>query len=387
MKKYLLLLSLLSAIWFCRAQDADTSDLYCETSYFTYLKTIPSFYQIGNIDSIFGILNSWASDCGENEEIARTALLLSIETNTFSDHLFDNNIISYLYDYQRLAANPDGILQELFEDDTTAKQIVRNYLRFTKNLAQKLLTYTDLSSEERFLANFYADPSSALYNDLKLPAFDSTKLQQIYYQPVEGKSALTDFHASFSAGLWFPLQNLSLVGNHFTLGLQLGGKSKKFLYDFAIDFRVGASRDEFETKVSGVNVKANSFLETNFRLDFGYELLQYRRSELDLLGSAGVGVLLVYSDKGDLDDPDDDINKRLVSPVFGFGGSYRFYYAVHQYIALTGRYFVLGYSNKGATSLSGNAFSVTLEWGLGTNRWLYNRNTVLRTVTRNVKGN
>ena len=126
---------------------------------------------------------------------------------------------------------------------------------------------------------------------------------------------------------------------------------------------------------------SNTFLGFYTGLDAGYELFHTRKSELDVLGCIGLQGLYV------LNGNNGTANLTLVSVNPNFGLGYKLYlthkiksatdsqnaYIVRRsYIGIQAKYNLLYFNNYPGTSLSGDAFTISLIYGGTTKRRTYN---------------
>ncbi|HPT03173.1 MAG TPA: hypothetical protein PLJ84_11295 [Bacteroidales bacterium] len=389
--------SLLSVLFFIslsvNGQNALIRKIFPDSAYncrdlqYQSMQLIPLYYGNRDFDTANAILDYWAGQCSTDETIFRTRILFAIDNGTFSDSLFKNDGFTYYLDvYKELANDTSGsslyYYPYYYVDEI---ELLKWYKTFTDSIAFRCLTYTDLSPEERFFATYYAYPSDSIYTLLFAKVYDSTALKKIASEPVYGKMENTQGHYSFSTGMWIPDQRLDTLGRHPYLGAQIGLKHNRYLADLVLDLRFGSSPNTYQVVIDGETWDTEKFFEMSWRLDFGYELFNIRRTEMLFLGGLGYDCINAVNETNDPDNEDDDVSKYLHSFNMNLGGSYRYYLNNNHYLAVTGKYHVLNFRNKGGTDLKGNALTLSLEYGFGMNRWLNDRNTILRKKTKNYR--
>lgn len=355
----------------------------CRELQYQSMQLIPLYYTNRDFDTANAILNYWSANCQLDETIFRTSILFAIDAGTFSDSLFKNTDFTYYLDiYKELSEDTAGIsLQKYPYYYVEEFQLLKWYKSFTDTIALRCSQYPDLSPEELFFVNYYLHPSDSGYMMLHEKAFDNTALKTSVTAPRYGELAAIQGHYSLGAGIWIPNQNLDTLGAHPYLGGQIGLRRNRYLADVALDLRVGASPHQYQVMIDGNAINTEQFFGISVRLDFGYEVFQIRRTDLIFGGGIGYENITAYYEANDPDDDTDDVSKNLHSFNINLGGSYRFYLKNDHYLALNGKYHRLNFRNKGGTDLKGNAVTFGLEYGLGTNRWLNNRNTILREKT------
>ncbi|HPT14855.1 MAG TPA: hypothetical protein PK796_08720 [Bacteroidales bacterium] len=355
----------------------------CRELQYQSMQLIPLFYTNRDFDTANAILNYWAANCQLDETIFRSRILFAIDAGTFSDSLFKNTDFTYYLDvYKELSEDTAGISLLKYPYYYVEEfPLLKWYKTFTDSIAERCSNYPDLSPEEYFFVNYYLHPADSSYEMIRSKPFNNTTLKSIVTSPKYGELAITQAHYALGTGMWMPNQHLATLGMHPYLGGQLGLRNGKYLADLALDLRMGASPNKYQVMIDGNPTDTEQFFGISFRLDFGYEVLELRGTELYFTGGIGYDGITAYYETNNPDDESDDVKKHLNSFNLNLGGSYRIYLKNDHYLAFSGRYHRLNFRNKGGTDLKGNAVSIGLEYGLGTNQWLNNRNTILREKT------
>lgn len=355
----------------------------CRELQYQSMQLIPLYYTSRDFDTANAILNYWAANCQLDETIFRTRILFAIDAGTFSDSLFKNTDFTYFLDiYKELSEDTAGIsLQNYPYYYVEEFPLLRWYKTFTDSIAIRCIKYKDISPEEYFFVNYYLHPADSSYKMIRGKQFNNTTLKTIVTSPKYGELSEIQGHYALGSGVWAPNQNLGLLGNHPYLEGQLGIRYERILADFTLDLKFGSSPNKYQVVIDGNPVDTQKYFGFCVRVDFGYQILMLRSTELFFIGGLGPDIINAYYEVNDPDDENDDVTKLLNSFNLNLGASYRLYLKNEHYLAFTGRYHRLNFRNKGGTDLKGNAVTIGLEYGLGTNQWLNNRNTILREKT------
>ncbi|MFO7979101.1 MAG: hypothetical protein R6U64_10620 [Bacteroidales bacterium] len=146
-----------------RAQEIQVEQLIVERSIscreiaFTTTMLLEEFYEKQQHDTIHALMRYWESHCGMQEPMMRFLTLHMIATNTFYEEWYPENILMLLDDYQ--AAQDMGEYQNYYYDYSGWEFYPVNpgFNAFTRQLAEDLKRYEDLSETERFFLEYYSN--------------------------------------------------------------------------------------------------------------------------------------------------------------------------------------------------------------------------------------
>lgn len=172
-------------------------------------------------------------------------------------------------------------------------------------------------------------------------------------------------HLALNTGSSLYTGHLSALQNtpEPAIGFQLGGRTNKLDYDFSCNLHWATAPQSFtidrNDSLYSTQYKGGGYLG----IDFGYQLYRKNRSELNLLFGTGLSVFDITYDSSK--------NYSYHSPDISAGLGYQYYFRHREfddretfsYIAFEARYHLLFYNNPAATSLDGNALSLTLAIG------------------------
>jgi len=342
----------------------------CEAIAYNSTNLIIYFYAIQEFDSIQVVLNEWQASCGISEPIIRTRILLAIIENNFSEDIYDSLMVDFVLNYLKRIETP--FPDELYNNYSYYFGYVPirgEFDFFTQSLADTLLYLSFNNPMELFYSELYAnvlaEPLKEFQHDT---IYSKTGLSIYYYQRVDKYRYKPDFNLNFSAGIWVPFENASLLGNHPVVGMQGGIRSQKMTYNFSMAFRFLESKNDYAILKDGYVDTTNYFLGGYIGADIERSVFRIRKNEFSLLAGVGFdGFESLYTNTED-DNPDNDKGHPINSVNVNFGMGFRHYFPNKTYLALQGKYNFMNYGNQGGTNLAGNSLTVNLLYGRFSNK-------------------
>lgn len=326
----------------------------CQTFFLNAMKVVPKQYETRSFDSIQKALEIWATYCNE-KEIQIFRLLLDLQTDKFKmpadGSLFVQLLEEYSLHFQKV--------------DTSKSQVNTNpaltFFQLCSLWAGNLKHEKKQSDLERFIC-------SVLTYEVTNPRKEIRRNQKLYPELYASLSQQfkdvrkNQFRKSYGIipGIWCPVGNLKVVGNHPFLGAQIGARSPHFQLDLSLHIRFLEARQLYYFK--GLPDSTRTYSGAYLGAEFIYYPVVTMRTDLGVVTGFG----------GDLFDPEDfdseNSNGSLSFDCFNFNTGIRFNYYIMQslYFGLEGRYHLLNYKNDFGTKISGNAF--TWNFIIGFNR-------------------
>jgi len=209
---------------------------------------------------------------------------------------------------------------------------------------------------------------------------------------------ISGFQLGIGTGVFAPQGNLSVLGPHVYLGLTSGWRFNKFMLDASFYYRFNNAPNNYTVNFKDTLYQTNVYHGGGYwGLDLGYELYKSRKHEVDILAGAAFDFFTSAFNNG--------IDTMAFSSFnFNIGIGYKIFLRhirsatyLHKYtnyhskktsfanitcaerysyLAFQVKYNFLGYTNPGGTSLSGNAITVGVVYGLY--RHPVNNHTVFR---------
>ncbi len=171
-----------------------------------------------------------------------------------------------------------------------------------------------------------------------------------------------EYHMSALVGIWMPIGNMSLLGNHANFGYQLGLRVEKMTYNITMAFKNFKTDDDFFIIDNGQINTTNKFFGGYIGIDIDREIYSCRRSQFDLLAGIGYDELTSHSRKKD------NNNNNVKSPSINslninIGIGYKYFINKYWYVALQGKYNFVNYKNNGGSDFSGDVITITILTG------------------------
>lgn len=161
-------------------------------------------------------------------------------------------------------------------------------------------------------------------------------------------------------GIWIPTGDLSSLGLHPELGVQLGLKTKRLSIHCTALIKFLNAANSYLAKDTKINswVSTKSFFGPYLGLDIGANFLNINNNEFQLLMGLGYDAFTAL---------DSDYGKSKKQNVesfnFNFGLGYNYYYNDYNYIGVEAKYNIVDYSKTGITNFTDNFISLRFVYG------------------------
>lgn len=340
----------------------------CRDIAFSLTSLIPVYHRDNQPDTLLSMLLFWQETCGAPEPMVRFRIIYDIETNTFSDQWYPDDILSLLKDYREMVTTNDNQPYYLDYFQNEYIPIHPKYNEFTSNLAAFLLRYTDLSPIELFFLEFYSHDFDLALKRLHDGELEGSRLDSIYrlqqkqLEDVRQKMATAKrSYIGGYLGIWRPNGNLSVLGNHAQIGVFSGYTKNRSVLNLTLAIGFINTPEEYYVVVDNALYSSNYFLSIYGGVDGGFKLIKSKN--IALITTIGLGL-----EGFDAFTPDEQetygLSKILATPNLNFGAELRIKAGNFGFFGIQSKYHVVGYRNKGGTNLSGNVVSVGIVVGL-----------------------
>ncbi len=395
-----LLASLLLVISFCytaiaQVKETDITQMMSqkvpdrgEISYNT-AKNLPRLYREGKQDTLKAVVDYYLKTLGLGYTITPYLIIEKINKRSFNEDLpnfavidtysyhkltygeyYEENIFKYIEWYRHLA---DMVKRDKY--DMEINDTYEAYITFIRNLAQEQINKAYLSPVEKFLLQFYINPTDSLYSSLTDDQYNGTRLQKAYTAYKKSATSLTGMHTQISLGAWRPNGNLSLLGTHPEVGFSFGGRVNKFSIDAGMNFRFVYSDKDYIVRVDTTYYNTNYFFGGYIGLNAAYELYRKKAHEFAVIGGFGYDGMDALP--GNNNNNNNNSNNQTKGPTkslnsanANIGLEYRLYIRkttnsrqIFNYLGCALKYNYMHYDNAGGTNLNGNAIAFTLIYG------------------------
>ena len=319
-------------------------------------RLIPEFYEKGSKDTLQAIMAYWEDKCGVSEVFMRCKIIFSIDDGSFSDSLYNNNILRLLRKYQHSIKHGGSYYYDYQRFDNFYSDHLNE---FTVRLSKTLLETKELSSVERFFLRIYAnDVDQTLYQMLDLDELDETRIKELYLQ--EKKSGY--LHSAWMLGIWLPQGHLHILGVHPYLGYRLGRKYPRLTVDLSVGAKFVNSSNTYQVYERDMIWNTNYFLGWYAGVDAGYELFRLWNNSIDLIGGIAWDGIKTLNEKSEV-CKNEMITKNLHSLNLNIGLGYKFHFKNRRYLGIDVKYNFVNFKNPHGTNLGGNTYTVNLIVG------------------------
>ena len=325
----------------------------CNDVFLNAVNILPKLYRQNAFDSMYSALQIWKRACGNSQEVQSVSLLLAMQQYSFTAALLDstsidllNNYANYFVIYQRNTAL-------LFKGQT-------EFYKLCSIWAKLLMEQKTLDDNERFICGVFTGSIIDPLNEIKTHPEKYPQLAELLKHK---DAALRNGYRSnlaFLAGIWMPKNDLQILGKHAAIGFQLGFRDAHNQFDFTLQFRFLQSANPYFVNRNNVLYESQHFFGGYIGIDYTYYLVSKQSYDFGVLAGIGYDGFDIFSS---------DYNNQNLKPLsigsFNANGGikYNLFISPTFYIGLQGRYNLINYSNRGGTSLQGNAFSIDLIFG------------------------
>jgi hypothetical protein len=337
----------------------------CEDIAYNCTQLVEKYHNSFKADSAKQVLNYWENKCGLSEPLLRIKILFSIKDNNFTEALYDTTVFEYIKKYkERIESTQPLEIYNYYKIYFGFVQINGTFDKFTRSLANELINLQSENSLEYLFCKLYSGNPNYLFNELQNNGnYEGTKLKEYYYSLVNKYVDLPEFHWSLYSGIWIPLSNAKILGNHPIIGIELGCRYKKFNYNLSMNIKFSRSQDEYLIVLEDSVRKTNYFFGGYIGLDVEREIVKSNSNEIDLLIGIGYDGFSTINNNTSDDNPNNDVGKSINSLNLNTGLGYRYKFKNHTYFGLRAKYNFVNYKNSGGSNLSGNTLTIILAFG------------------------
>ncbi len=325
----------------------------CNEVFLNAVDILPKLYRQHAFDSMYSAVQIWKRACGNTQEIQCASLLLLMQQNNFTNTSLDSTIIDLLNNY----ANSFGFFQRNMSQYFKGQ---RDFYKLSSIWAKLLMEQKALDENEKFFCGVFSGSIIDPLNEIKTHPEKSPQLAELLKQKNAAQRNGYRSNLAFLTGIWMPKNDLQMLGNHPSIGFQLGFRDVHNEFDFTLQFRFLQSANTYLVKRSNVLYDSRHYFGGYIGIDYTYYFVSKQQYDVGLLVGAGYDGFDVFSS---------EYNNNGLQPLsigsFNANGGlkYNLFVTPTFYVGLQGRYNLVNYTNRGGTSLNGNAFSIDLIIG------------------------
>lgn len=340
---------------------------------------IVDYFEKGNIDSCYIILDYWSQKCGNTEPVSRADLLLALALHSYTDALVSVDYIDRMLIYMNRAEQIKNLSlyrerQGFSYDDFVP--LGGDFDQWTTRLAKSLMNEYEAGSSEYLLCLFYSGECDSAFQLLKEKPYQTSTTGKLYDSIVQQTIKIPVLIYHFSSGIWIPTWNLSAMGIHPVIGIGMGAKSDRNSYDFIIDFKFVDTPDYYMAKRSrtGIAEPTRHFFGGYIGFEYSRDMVQTEKNELFYTIGAAYDGFDMFED----DHYNDTETSGTGSYNFNMGGGYRFCLGNSSWLSIQSRYNVVDYTISDKFFLSGHHVTIRLTYSYRYNDYRNDRLKRLR---------
>jgi hypothetical protein len=236
----------------------------------------------------------------------------------------------------------------------------RSFYTFASTWARLLLKGKQLGKNEKFICQVLAGEIDNPVKEISKDPIMYSSFAKILQENERAQRNGFRTNYAFLAGIWIPMGDLTLLGDHPSFGFQFGARDNSNQLDLTLQFRFSKSTNYYTIKRNNFFYDLNNFFGGYIGLDYTYYLVNKFNFDLGVLGGIGYDGFDITSSNYNYDDM-----KPLSIGSFNANGGFKlnYYLSTSFYIGLQARYNFINYANHGGTSMNGDAFSIDLIIG------------------------
>jgi hypothetical protein len=322
----------------------------------------------GDDEALGQWLFAWEQECGITEPVFRARALQLIAAGQFPGALegtsFLEQAIAFEIRYRLIAEKSPAERADYFAfhkeyfgyvpiNEEFDRQTMRQAARLMNRVSPQSLGY-------RFLEMYVGEPES-FFAALRNGEFEETPLAAEYQNRRDELLRLPEFNIGIRAGMWFPMDELDILGPHPSLGINVGLKRGRNYFDAVFDFRFGKTAYPVSIVLQDTLVKTSNFQGGFLGIEWSRVLVQGSDYNLEIF--AGVGYDLIEL----VEDGQDPGRRSYGSLNFTVGPVYRHIFSNRTWLSIRPAYSFLDHSNPGGSSLIGNAWLFSIAFGYSDN--------------------
>ncbi len=350
------------------AQDIDIEDLLarrslnCEDIAYSSTDLIPGFYLEEKADTLHALLHYWEVSCGITEPMMRFTLLWQIETSAFNEDWLPDHLPAMLMDY-REAAESDTQDHDYFHfGEWEYHAIHEGYRAFTSGMAERLMSYEDLSPVETFLTEFYSHEFEKALARLEGGELAGTRVDSLFDEHPEEARPTGYTHGGLYFGFWNPGGSLDALGVHPQVGLVVDAVRGNVLYGLQLRLGFGNTSRPYTTEIDGQLVSTNNFLQVKAGFLAGIDLLSSPTHSVFVTGGLGYDGI----DPTSQADREAGRTATLHSLNLNTGLTLHRRFDRGNMFSIMVNYNIVNYNNPEGTDLSGNVLTFGVAYGIMT---------------------
>lgn len=338
------------------------------------------YMESNKFDSVKLLLKYWEEKCGTVSYVITAKVLFALKVNKYNDSLLGRFKLNYLLNYNTKLDQNNPFQSSVRYN--TYDNLDSNYYKFCKKLAVSLKDKYNEGTTEKLLCEIYSNNGDSTISLLKNKKYENTLFYINYNENLKAELAQPKYCYALLIGNWMPLGSLSKVKNHVELGIQIGYKMKRINIEVPFLIRLNNIKTNYlarRTDTSITKEVSKKFTGVHIGIDIGYDVIQYKKHELQLKTGLGYDIVTVFeADKNNKNSKPTNIDSYAIN----IGFLYKYYFLSDYFVGIQTKYNIIDYTRNGVIDYKGNSLSITLLIGFvqsNTYRYnIYHRNNYYR---------
>lgn len=335
----------------------------CEEIAFTTTSLLMEYHQKQQADTLLALMYHWESNCGMQEPMMRFLVLHMIQSNTFYDDWYPENIMLLLEDYKITRTKSGYQNYYLDYNEWEYYSVSPGFNEYTVQLATDLKLFEDLSLQEQFFLEYYSDNFDRANEMLTNESLDNTPLDSLYKQHRIARLTQPRQFFYFSAGLWRPANNLNeVLGSRPEVGIGFEFQKKRIIFNTYFNIAFGNAPHDYYVVANNQLYTTRTFLGMAIGADLGFPIVHGMSSSLFVMP----GLAYRFFETLNIDTENTDLPTRTIgsfSPNICLYFQHR--YSDLRHFGVQARYNLVNFRNKGGSDLQGNLFTLSVIFGFG----------------------
>ena len=161
------------------------------------------------------------------------------------------------------------------------------FYAFSSTWARLLLKEKRLDKNEKFICQISAGEIDNPVKDIRKNPMMYSSFADILQENEKAQRSGFRTNYAFLAGIWIPMGDLTLLGDHPSFGFQLGARDNSNQLDLTFQFRFSNSANYYTIKRNNAYYDVNNYFGGYIGLDYTHYLVNKLNFDLGVLGGIG----------------------------------------------------------------------------------------------------
>ena len=342
----------------------------CQLHAAGYAAQFADLIQSENYSEMPRLLLQWKESCHESEPLFRARALYLIRERKFAEILNGqpilDNAIAFEIRHKLMTEAEMQVIDDyfhLYPDYFGFVPMNSDFDRQTQQWARRLQSNVASGSLSFLFLQLWQGQTATFFKTLNAGYFQDTNLAQEYNEKLQENLSLPEFNLGLSAGIWVPSGDISIIGYHPSIGINLGAKTQNTYWDAIFEFRFGNAHQDLEITVRDSLVTTRNYQGGYLGLEISHIIKRFASASeaLEIFAGGGYDIIDIVEDEL---DPQ---RQTFGSLALHVGVGYRLHFSNRTWLSIKPGYYFLNHKHASGSSLDGNALSLRLIFGFSEN--------------------